>query len=92
MQLSASEANWIMWIWAALILPWLVIAPLSGMAFDADEITGWLFVAHVWSYPLIVMLAFWLKRRNPAFVWLPAANFVLPFAIAYILDGLHVKG
>lgn len=63
---------------AASLLPWLVIAGLSFMAFDAPGSTAnwepWAFVAAVWSYPIwVALFAFsaWLlfaKRRYVAAV------------------------
>ena len=67
---------------AASLLPWLVIAGLSFMAFDAPGSTAnwepWAFVAAVWSYPIwlaLFALAAWLlfaKRRYVAAVAMTA--------------------
>ncbi len=78
------------WLWVALLLPWVVLAPLFGMAFDAGEIAGWLLVIPVWSYPFAVIAAFILKRRDPRYAWLPLLNLAFPWAAALVLDLLHI--
>jgi hypothetical protein len=69
------------------LIPWLVIAGLSVMAFDAPGSTQrwepWLFVAGVWSYPVWLLLAgigswlLYLKQFNRSAVILSAV-FTLP--------------
>lgn len=42
-------------IWVILLVPWLVIAPLSGMAFDGGyTVSAYAFVLSVWTYPVAV--------------------------------------
>jgi hypothetical protein len=66
-------------VWGALLV---IGAPIgimgSGMAFDGGETPGaYLFVTTIWSFPVLVGIAFFLRKRNPSLVALPA----IPLAI-----------
>ncbi len=64
--------------YAASLVPWLAMAGLSVMAFDApgstEQTAAWVFVGVIWSYPLLPLvcgIAAWLfyaKRRTRAAV------------------------
>jgi pheromone shutdown protein TraB len=61
--------------WLILLLPWLPMALLSGMAFDGGPTwRAYLFAWAMWTYPLSVVAAFILRRSIPASVFLPALN------------------
>lgn len=76
------------------LIPWLIVAGLSVMAFDAPGSAQmwepWLFVAGVWSYPLWLLLAgigSWLlyyKHYNRSAVILSAV-FTLPLLMFGVL-------
>ena len=62
-------------IWLLLLLPWLLLAPLSGMAFDAgSSIKADFFVLSVLTYPISVLIAGLLRKQAPWFLALPLAN------------------
>ena len=82
---------------AITLVPWLVVAGLSVMAFDAPGSTKmwqpWVFVGAVWSYPLWLLaagIASWVllafgKRLSAVIV---AAVFTLPIPLVLILAAL----
>jgi hypothetical protein len=83
--------KWITRFWCLLLLPWLIVAPLSGMAFDAgNNVVIYVFVWCVWTYPLVLGISVVLKRKRPTAAYLPALNLLLPFALAAILDAVKV--
>lgn len=62
-------------VWFVLLLPWLVIASLSGMAFDGGKTAeAYVFVWSVLSYPITVGLAAVFRRWLPWMVLLPLVN------------------
>ena len=64
-------------VWVILLIPWLVMAPLSGMAFDGGyTISAVGFVFSVWTYPIAVFGAFKLLDRSRNAVLLPLINLV----------------
>ena len=64
-------------VWVALMIPWVVIAPLSGMAFDAGPCwTAYLFVWSVLTYPICLIVAWKLWRVAPFMMWLPLVNLI----------------
>lgn len=73
----------ILYIWIALLVPWLPFAGLAGMAFDAGYVWyAYMFVWAVWSYPITVAIAFFLRRRAPIMCLLPCVN-----ALAFFISG-----
>jgi hypothetical protein len=73
---APGAARWIFIFWVALLLPWLVVAPLSVMAFDAGyNPTSYAFVWSVWTYPIAVGIAAVFRRWVPWVVLLPVLNF-----------------
>jgi hypothetical protein len=51
---------------------------LTGMAFEGGHtLDAYLALIAVWSYPVLVGLAFFYRRRRPLFVWLPSLTGVL---------------
>ena len=85
--------KWFTRFWCLLLIPWIWVAPLSGMAFIAGtNVVVWIFVVCIWIYPAVVGLSFLLRRTWPfTAAFLPAVSLFLPFAMAAILDVLHVK-
>lgn len=64
-------------IWVVLLVPWIVVAPLSGMAFDGgNTVSAYAFVLSVWTYPVAVFGAFKLLERSRNAVLLPLVNVV----------------
>jgi hypothetical protein len=61
--------------WIILIVPWVPFALLAGMAFDSGpSFSAYLFVSCVWTYPIVVLIAFLLKKRVPMIGFLPFLN------------------
>jgi hypothetical protein len=61
--------------WLVLLLPWLVLAPLSLMAFDAGpEFLVYVFVWSIWTYPISVGVVWWFRRDVPLIAFLPCLN------------------
>ena len=85
--------KWLTRFWCLLLLPWLVLAPLSGMVFvAAKNVVAYVFVGCVWAYPIVLGVSFLLKRRWPfVAAFLPLSSIVLPLALAAILDAVHVS-
>jgi hypothetical protein len=64
-------------LWLALMIPWLVIAPLAGMAFDAGTCWGVdLFLWSLWTYPVSIFVAWAARRVTPWVIFLPIVNVV----------------
>jgi hypothetical protein len=65
-------------LWLLLILPWIVIAPLSAMMFDAPPTLG-VYVGFwtILTYPVPVGIAALLRKRAPEIVLLPLLNFAV---------------
>ncbi len=71
----AARALFIFWI--VLLVPWLLLAPLSGMAFDGGYTAeAYTFAWSVWTYPITVGLTAVLRRFVVWIVWLPLVNLV----------------
>jgi len=64
--------------WLLLLMPWIVIAPLSGMMFDAPPTIG-VYVGFwtILTYPVAVVIAALLRKKIPAIVLLPFLNFAV---------------
>lgn len=74
--------------WLILLVPWLLWAPLSGMAFDAGYTpTAYAFVWSVWTFPVTVIIVAIVRKWVPWIVVLPVINFAGCFA-----GGLFPKG
>jgi hypothetical protein len=62
-------------VWFVILVPWFPFFTLmgTGMAFEGGStLNAYLFVLQVWAYPILVALTYYLRRRRPALVWLPA--------------------
>ena len=63
--------------WVVLMVPWLLVAPLAGMAFDSGYTTeAYAFAWSIWAYPIAVGLAVVLRKWVRWAVLLPVVNFV----------------
>jgi hypothetical protein len=61
--------------WLVLLVPWLVVAPLSGMAFDGgDTAEAYVFAGSVWTYPITVGVVGVFRKWAPWIVLLPLLN------------------
>jgi hypothetical protein len=76
---SATKKVFIAWL--VLLVPWLIFAPLSEMAFDAGYTSAtYGFVWSVWTYPVTVIIVAIFRRWIPWIVLLPIVNFAGCFA------------
>ena len=64
--------------WVLLLLPWLIIAPLSAMMFDSPPTLG-VYVGFwtILTYPVSVGIAALLRKRLPTSVLLPLLHFAV---------------
>ena len=61
--------------WCILLLPWLLVAPLSGMAFDGGYTAeAYVFVWSVWTFPITVIIAAVFRKWVPWITLLPILN------------------
>jgi hypothetical protein len=79
-------------IWLVLLglaaLPGLM---LTGMAFEGGHtLDAYLSLAAVWSYPLLVAIAYFYRRRRPLCVWLPLTT-VLLFVVEQLVWGFGIR-
>ena len=72
---SPTAARYVFVFWVVLLIPWLLVAPLSAMAFDAGcTPEAYAFVWSVWTYPITVGIAAVCRRWVPWIVLLPLLN------------------
>jgi len=65
-------------VWVILLLPWLFLAPVSLMAFDAGKTPKvYVFVLSIWTYPVAVGIAAIVRKWEPAILLLPCVNVAL---------------
>ena len=67
MENSATDllARALLVIWVFLLIPWVVLAPLSGMAFDGGYTwKAYLFVGSLWTYPIVLAIAIIALHRG----------------------------
>lgn len=58
--------------WVILLLPWLLFAGMSEMAFDGgDTPEAYVAVISIWTYPITVAAAHFGRRKAPLLVFLP---------------------
>ena len=68
-----------------LLVPWAPIAMLSGLAFDAGpRFSAYAFVGSVYTYPILLGIAFYYRRRRPGLLWLPTLTFYLVLLSTFI--------
>lgn len=62
-------------VWYFLLVPWLFVAVGTSMAFeDGPGIGADVFAASVLTFPIAIVLATILRRRNGWLVFLPCIN------------------
>lgn len=67
-------------MWLISLLPWLLIGPLSALAFDAgSSLDAYVFVISALTYPVAVVLVGVLKQKHPFIALLPLVNVALFF-------------
>jgi hypothetical protein len=72
-------------VWFFLLPPWLLIAPLSGMAFEGGfTAEAYVLVWSVWTYPIWVAISFFRRRKNAYLVFLPGLT-LLGIALSELL-------
>jgi hypothetical protein len=72
---SPTAAKYAFLFWAVLLIPWLLVAPLAVMAFDAGYTAKAYVVAwSVWTYPITVGIVAVCRRWMPWIVLLPLLN------------------
>lgn len=78
-------------IWCVLLVPWLLLAGIAGVAFDGGpSASAYVLVWSIYTYPILLGIAFHFRRRKPNLVWLPMLTFVAVLASA-ILDDLTLR-
>ena len=64
--------KYIFLFWVVLLIPWLLVAGLSGMAFDGGYTAeAYTFFWSVWAYPITVGIVAVFRRWVPWIVLLP---------------------
>lgn len=77
------------WLWVALCVPWLFFFPLSAMAFDAGyTLEAYVFFWSVASYPALVIIAAFARKKIPSLTLLP----LLTLAGVAASDLFHTLG
>ena len=76
---ASQRSDWLadilMLIWYGLLIPWLFVAFLSGMVFDAGRNIGlYIMVWAIWLYPVSVVVAAKLRDGSTWLVLLPFFN------------------
>jgi hypothetical protein len=67
-------------IWLFLLLPWLLLAPLSLMAFDAGPtFKAYVFVWSIWTFPVSVGIVAIVRKKAPVIALLPCLNVMACF-------------
>jgi hypothetical protein len=67
-----SAATLFFWLSVLLLIPWVPMLLVSGMAFDAgNTIEAYIYITFFLSYPATVIIAALMRERKPAFAFLP---------------------
>jgi hypothetical protein len=70
-----SAATLFFWLSVLLLIPWIPMLFVSGMAFDAGNTTeAYVYITSFFSYPVTVIIAARMKERKPAFAFLPLVS------------------
>lgn len=82
-------------IWFLILGPWILVALMgSGMAFEGGgTLDAYLFIVVAWSYPPLVLIAWFFRRRRPALVLAPLLTLVLLAAdqiLWYVSNGVPI--
>lgn len=80
-QAAPAATRAVLIFWLILLVPWMLVGPLSAMAFDGgDTAEAYVFFGSAITYPISVALAAFARRWFPFAVVLPVLNFVGCFA------------
>jgi hypothetical protein len=80
--LTEKQAKFLFFAWLPLLLPWLVVAPLLAMVYDAPPtLSIYIGTFAIWSYPLTVGIVWMFRKKNPAVARFPFMNVVV-FTVA----------
>ena len=60
--------------WLILLLPWVPLFLLSGMAFDAGPLRAYIFIGSLWTYPVSVVIVAIFREKKPLLAFLPILN------------------
>jgi len=72
---SPRAANVVFVVWIVLLLPWFLLAGLSGMAFEGGATPeAYAFVWSVWTYAVTLGIVAVVRRWTPLIVLLPVLN------------------
>ena len=83
--LTEKQGKFLFFVWLALLLPWLVEAPLIAMMYDAPPtLSIYIGTCAIWSYPLSVGVVWMLRKKNPAVALFPCMNVVV-FGVALLI-------
>jgi hypothetical protein len=73
-------------LWVVLLLPWVVLGPMSGMVFDAgSKFVVYVFVASIWTYPISVGLVWMFRDDRPLIAFLPLINIALAISSGWLV-------
>jgi hypothetical protein len=73
-------------LWIVLLLPWLLFASMSLMAFDAGpSLAVDVFVASIWTYPVSVVIVWWFRDKEPLIALVPLVNIAV-----WLVSGIAV--
>ena len=63
--------------WIILLVPWIVITPLSAMGFDAGyTVDAYTLFWSLLTYPITVLMGGLLRRKRAILILLPCTNFL----------------
>lgn len=80
-QAAPAATRAVLIFWLILLVPWMLVGPLSGMAFDGGATAeAYVFFWSAITYPVSVALAAFVRRWFPYAVFLPVLNFAGCFA------------
>jgi hypothetical protein len=80
--LTEKQGKFLSFVWLILLVPWIVVAPLMAMAYDAPPtLSVYIGTFSIWAYPLSVGVVWMFRKKNPAVALFPCMNFVV-FAVA----------
>jgi len=83
--LEQKSAATLFLIWNVLLLPWVFIAPLLAMIFDAPPtFSTYVFVWSIWSYPLSVGIVWIFRKKHPLITLFPCINLVVFLIASYV--------
>jgi hypothetical protein len=72
-------------LWFVALPLWALFAMLSGMAFDAGpRFSAYCYVWSMFTYPVLLGIAFFYRRRRPGLIWLPGLTLCLVIMSVFI--------